>query len=162
MDMAINHVIFNTGRQELVDVRKFGAPVYDRVGMKWLIEHAKKPGGVALDDKVVLRLSEKPTRYTAFLAYESAAANRIFLYTAGARTPEASKELWLSLCANMSGRYAIATPLKSKPRSPLVVDVPFPCHIPDVMAVLYAGRYYDFSLQLGRAMLYPESLEAAG
>lgn len=112
MDMAINHVIFNTGQQELVDVRQFGAPVYDRVGMKWLIEHAKKPGGVALDGKVVLRLSEKPTRYTAFLAYGSPEINKVFLYTTGARTPEASKELWQRLCISMAAKYGIATPLK--------------------------------------------------
>lgn len=162
MDMAINHVIYNTGQQELVDVRQFDTPVCDKIGMKWLIARAQEPGGVALDDKVVLRLTEEPTRYTAFLAYESAAVNRIFLYMAGARTPDACKALWQRLCDNMSGRYGIATPLKAKPRSPLVVDVPFPCSIPDVMAVLYTGRYYDFSLQLGRAMLYPRSLEAAG
>jgi len=150
--------MFNTGKNEQISVKGFKFPPYDRIALQWIIEQAKSPEGIDIDENVILKVSSDTYRYTATFAYGTYAANEVFLISTGARTKDAMNGLWGWLHRSISPKYHVSTPIKCKPSGPFVVDILLPCSIPSASSYLHSSDCYDFCLKLGWALLYPESI----
>ena len=158
LPICINHVTFNTGRNEQISIRNFKFPPYDRIALHHIINQATSLEGVDIDDNIILKINADTCRYTATFAYGSYAANETFLISAGAKTRDAMNGLWDRLRESYAPKYQVSTPLKRKPTGPMVVDILLPCSRPEVLAYLRSSDWYNLCLRLGWAMLYPECI----
>ena len=75
LPISINHVTFNTGRNEQISIRNFKFPPYDRIALHHIINQATSLEGVDIDDNIILKINADTCRYTATFAYGSYAAN---------------------------------------------------------------------------------------
>ena len=156
---TINHIIYNTGRNEQISVKDLKIPPYDRIALQCIINQAKELEGVDLGENIILKIYAETYRYAATFAYGSYAANEIFLISSGAITRDAWTRLWERLRVSVGPKYHATTPLKLKPAGPMVVDMMLPCSKPEALAYLYSSNCYDFCMKLGQAMLYPECIK---
>lgn len=154
---VINHVIYNTGRAEQISVKDLRLSLYNKMGLQGIIHQAMSPEGVEIDKNIILKIYRETYRYAATFAYGTYANNEIFLISTGAKTIDEANRLWNRLRFVAGPKYRVGTPLKRKPAgSSLVLDIMLPCSRPEALAYLHSSGCYDFCMDLGRAMLYPE------
>lgn len=154
----INHIIYNTGRNERISIKDMRLPPYDKIALEWIINQAQTPEGIDINENIILKIHKETYRYAATFACGTYASNEIFLISTGANTKEAWDGLWKRLHVSVGPKYHATTPLKQKPAGPMVIDIMVPCSRPEALAYLHSTDCYDFCTKLGRALLYPECL----